>query len=106
MASQSKGAQAQGAPGALNGVRVIDLAADFRLKDLATFEKWYGMPHSCPEVLEESVYSKLEYVLVRLRFSCPVPGRLDCCDSKLPCFLPVDHSGQSMVSPGERTRQD
>jgi N-acetyl-gamma-glutamyl-phosphate reductase len=38
------------------GVKVIDLAADFRLKDLTTFEKWYGMPHSCPEVLEESVY--------------------------------------------------
>ena len=39
-----------------HGVKVIDLAADFRLKDLAAFEKWYGMPHSCPEVLEESVY--------------------------------------------------
>lgn len=38
------------------GVKVIDLGADFRLKDLATFEKWYGMPHSCPDILEESVY--------------------------------------------------
>jgi N-acetyl-gamma-glutamyl-phosphate reductase len=38
------------------GVKVIDLAADFRLKDTAIFEKWYGMPHSCPDILEEAVY--------------------------------------------------
>lgn len=38
------------------GVKVIDLGADFRLKDLAVFEKWYGMPHSCPDILEEAVY--------------------------------------------------
>ncbi|MGB7481723.1 MAG: N-acetyl-gamma-glutamyl-phosphate reductase [Burkholderiaceae bacterium] len=38
------------------GVKVIDLAADFRLQDVAAFEKWYGMPHSCPELLKEAVY--------------------------------------------------
>ncbi|MGH8750371.1 MAG: N-acetyl-gamma-glutamyl-phosphate reductase [Burkholderiales bacterium] len=38
------------------GVRVIDLAADFRLKDVALWEKWYGMPHACPELLAEAVY--------------------------------------------------
>lgn len=38
------------------GVKIIDLAADFRLKDVAAFEKWYGMPHSCPEILAEAVY--------------------------------------------------
>lgn len=38
------------------GVKIIDLAADFRLKDAAEFEKWYGMPHSCPDLLEEAVY--------------------------------------------------
>ena len=38
------------------GVKVIDLAADFRLQDTATFEQWYGMPHSCPELLAEAVY--------------------------------------------------
>ena len=36
--------------------RVIDLAADFRLKDAAEWERWYGMPHSCTEVLAEAVY--------------------------------------------------
>ena len=38
------------------GVKVIDLAADFRIKDVAVFQKWYGMPHSCPELLAEAVY--------------------------------------------------
>ncbi len=38
------------------GVRVIDLAADFRLKDSGEWAQWYGMPHACPEVLAEAVY--------------------------------------------------
>jgi N-acetyl-gamma-glutamyl-phosphate reductase len=38
------------------GVRVIDLAADFRIKDQATWEQWYGMQHACPERLGEAVY--------------------------------------------------
>lgn len=38
------------------GVRVIDLAADFRLKDLGVWEKWYGMAHLCPELVAEAVY--------------------------------------------------
>jgi len=38
------------------GVRVIDLAADFRLKDPAVWEKWYGIPHACPDLLAEAVY--------------------------------------------------
>jgi len=38
------------------GVKVIDLAADFRLKDEHTWAQWYGMPHACPELLAEAVY--------------------------------------------------
>ncbi len=38
------------------GAKLIDLAADFRLKDPAVWEKWYGMPHACPELLAEAVY--------------------------------------------------
>ena len=37
-------------------VKILDLAADFRLQDTAVFEKWYGMPHACPEILKEAVY--------------------------------------------------
>ena len=46
------GARARSAP----ACAIIDLAADFRLKDLAVFEKWYGMPHACPDLLAEAVY--------------------------------------------------
>ncbi len=38
------------------GVRIIDLAADFRLKDTGEWVQWYGMPHACPDVLAEAVY--------------------------------------------------
>jgi N-acetyl-gamma-glutamyl-phosphate reductase len=38
------------------GTRIIDLAADFRLGDPGLFERWYKMPHACPELLEEAVY--------------------------------------------------
>ena len=38
------------------GVRVIDLAADYRIKDVAEWEKWYGMQHASPEWVEKAVY--------------------------------------------------
>ena len=38
------------------GVKVIDLAADFRIKDIAEWEKWYGMQHACPNLVAEAVY--------------------------------------------------
>lgn len=38
------------------GTRVIDLAADFRIKDLAVWSEYYGMEHACPEVVAEAIY--------------------------------------------------
>ncbi len=38
------------------GVRVIDLAADFRIKDRLEWEKWYGMQHAAPDLIEQAVY--------------------------------------------------
>lgn len=38
------------------GVRVIDLAADFRIQDIPTWEKWYGMTHACPDLVASAVY--------------------------------------------------
>lgn len=38
------------------GARVIDLAADFRLRDSKAWEQWYGVPHACPDLLAEAVY--------------------------------------------------
>jgi N-acetyl-gamma-glutamyl-phosphate reductase len=38
------------------GVRVIDLAADFRLREADEWRQWYGMEHACPEYLQQAVY--------------------------------------------------
>ena len=38
------------------GVRVIDLAADFRIKDIAVWEQWYKMEHACPDLVAEAAY--------------------------------------------------
>lgn len=38
------------------GVRVIDLAADFRIQDVAIWEKWYAMTHACPDLVATAVY--------------------------------------------------
>ena len=40
----------------LAGVRVIDLSADFRIKDVAVYEEFYGEKHHAPELAERSVY--------------------------------------------------
>lgn len=38
------------------GVKVIDLAADFRIPDIEVWSKWYGMEHACPDLVAEAVY--------------------------------------------------
>jgi len=38
------------------GIKLIDLAADFRIKDIDVWEKWYGAKHACPELVEDAVY--------------------------------------------------
>ena len=49
------------------GVRVIDLAADFRIKDVATWEKWYGMTHASPHLVAEAVYGLPEVNRAKIR---------------------------------------
>jgi N-acetyl-gamma-glutamyl-phosphate reductase len=49
------------------GVKVIDLAADFRIKDVAEWEKWYGMKHACPDLIAEAVYGLPEINRERIR---------------------------------------
>ena len=44
------------APLIRDGVKAVDISADFRLKDLDEYEAWYGTAHPCPELLEEAVY--------------------------------------------------
>jgi N-acetyl-gamma-glutamyl-phosphate reductase len=49
------------------GARVIDLSADFRIRDLAEWERWYGMKHGSPELLAEAVYGLCEVNRERIR---------------------------------------
>ncbi|MFK8081066.1 MAG: N-acetyl-gamma-glutamyl-phosphate reductase [Granulosicoccus sp.] len=50
-----------------NGVKVVDLSADYRLKDVATWEKWYGMTHASAHLLEQAVYGLPEMFREQIR---------------------------------------
>ena len=49
------------------GARVIDLSADFRIKDVAEWERWYKLPHASPELVREAVYGLPEVNRERIR---------------------------------------
>jgi len=42
-------------------LKIVDLSADFRLRDVAEYEKWYGQPHTAPELQKEAVYGLTEF---------------------------------------------
>lgn len=44
----------------LSNAKVIDLSADYRIKDVKTYEKWYGIEHKSPQFIEEAVYGLCE----------------------------------------------
>ncbi|MDE5780679.1 MAG: N-acetyl-gamma-glutamyl-phosphate reductase [Lachnospiraceae bacterium] len=44
----------------LNKVKIIDLSADFRIKDVEVYEKWYGIEHKSPQFINEAVYGLCE----------------------------------------------
>ena len=44
----------------LSKVKIIDLSADFRIKDVPTYEKWYGIEHKSPQYIDEAVYGLCE----------------------------------------------
>jgi N-acetyl-gamma-glutamyl-phosphate reductase len=58
-------------------VKLIDLAADFRLQDTAVFEKWYKMSHSCPDILSQAVYGLPELNREQIK-SAQVIGNPGC----------------------------
>src|SRR3990170_7276457 len=49
------------------GVRIIDIAADFRIQDVTLWEQWYGVKHACPELVAEAVYGLPEVNRERIR---------------------------------------
>lgn len=75
------------------GVRVVDLAADFRIKDIAVWEKWYGMTHAAPDLVAEAVYGlpELNRKLIRNARLVANPG---CYPTAVQLgFLPLIEAG-------------
>jgi len=74
-------------------VRIIDLAADFRLADPAMFERWYKMPHACPDLLEEAVYGIPEINREAIR-KARIVGNPGCYPTAVQLgFLPLVEAG-------------
>ena len=79
------------------GVRIIDLAADFRLKDVAVFERWYKIPHACPDVLQDSVYGLVELDRASIA-KAKVIGNPGCYPTTVLLGLaPLIENGQALV---------
>lgn len=55
-------------------LRIVDLSADFRLRDAAEYEKWYGHPHAAPELQAEAVYGLTEFYREDIRVARLVAG--------------------------------
>ena len=73
--------------GILSKCKVIDLSADFRLKDVAVYEEWYKITHKAPQFLPEAVYGLCEINREKIRGSRLVanPGCYTTC-SILTCY--------------------
>ncbi|MBA2690643.1 MAG: N-acetyl-gamma-glutamyl-phosphate reductase [Burkholderiales bacterium] len=75
------------------GARIIDLAADFRIKDVAEWEKWYGMSHASPQLVAQAVYGLPEMHREKIRTARLVanPG---CYPTAIQLgFLPLVEAG-------------
>jgi len=75
------------------GARVIDLAADFRIRDVATWESWYKTKHACPDLLESAVYGLPELYREKIR-RCRLLANPGCYPTAVQLgFLPLVESG-------------
>lgn len=81
------------------GTRIIDLSADFRLRDAKQWEQWYNMPHTCPELLTQAVYGlpEVNRETIRTAQLIAVPG---CYPTATQLgFLPLLE--QSVIDPAQ-----
>jgi N-acetyl-gamma-glutamyl-phosphate reductase len=75
------------------GIRLIDLAADFRIKDRAVWEHWYGMQHACPQLLDQAVYGLPEINREQIR-SARLVANPGCYPTAVTLgFLPLLQAG-------------
>lgn len=91
-------AMAQASELLADGVKIIDLAADFRIKDTAEFRKWYGMEHACPDILAEAVYGLPEVNREAIR-TARVIGLPGCYPTTMQLgFAPLLTQGKPLVN--------
>lgn len=75
------------------GVRLIDIAADFRLKDVALWEQWYKMKHACPDLVADAVYGLPELNRDQIR-KARIVANPGCYPTSVQLgFLPLIESG-------------
>src|SRR5574341_477910 len=75
------------------GVRVIDIAADCGILDVALCEQWYGVKHACPELVAEAVYGLPEVNRERIR-DARIVANPGCYPTAVQLgFLPLLESG-------------
>jgi len=75
------------------GAKIVDLSADFRLQDLAEWERWYKMKHTAPELVREAVYGLCELNRERIR-KARLVGNPGCYPTAIQLgFLPLIEAG-------------
>jgi N-acetyl-gamma-glutamyl-phosphate reductase len=75
------------------GVRLIDVAADFRIRDVVLWEQWYNMKHACPDLVEQAVYGLPEVNRERIR-EARIVANPGCYPTAVQLgFLPLVESG-------------
>ncbi len=74
-------------------LRIVDLSADFRLRDVAAYEKWYGRPHSAPQLQAEAVYGLTEFYRDQIRFARLVAGTGCNAATGLYALIPLVEAG-------------
>ncbi len=79
------------------GVRLVDLSADFRLQDVAEYERWYKQAHACPDLLREAVYGLPEVHRSALK-RARIVGNPGCYPTTVQLgLLPLIEGGRKLV---------
>ncbi len=74
-------------------LKIVDLSADFRLRDAAAYAKWYGKPHAAPDLQEEAVYGLTEFYRDDIRAARLVAGTGCNAATGLYALLPLGMAG-------------
>ncbi|MDR2021953.1 MAG: N-acetyl-gamma-glutamyl-phosphate reductase [Hungatella sp.] len=82
----------------LTKTKVIDLSADYRIKDVAVYEKWYKMEHKAPQFIKEAVYGLPEINREKMKHARLIanPGCYPTCSTL--CIYPLVREG--LIDPG------